>query len=167
VLSADPVLNSTLRTTCVATLVNAGHAQNALPQRATANVNCRIIPGETVETTLAALKAAINDPRVTVTAKPQRNKVAVQPPLTDRVLKPAQALAKKHFPGVPLLPIMSAGATDAPYLSAAGIPVYGVPGVLYEADGGGVHGLNEKIRVKSVLDGRAYLYDLIRAYAND
>jgi acetylornithine deacetylase/succinyl-diaminopimelate desuccinylase-like protein len=167
ILVADPMLNATLRTTCVATQVAAGHAQNALPQRATANVNCRIIPGETVETTRAALAAAINDPKVSVAAKASRNVLAKQPPLNDRILKPAQALGEKHFPGVPLLPIMSTGATDGPFLAAVGIPVYGVPGVLYEADGGGIHGLNERIRVKSIMDGRAYLHDLLKAYAND
>lgn len=167
ILSRDPILNAMLRTTCVATLVDAGHAQNALPQRATANVNCRIIPGENVETTLAALTKAINDPNVKVSAKDARNTVAIQPPLNDRILKPAQALADKHFPGIPLLPTMSTGATDGPYLAAVGIPVYGVPGVLYEADGGGIHGLNERIRVKSVLDGRAYLHDLLKAYASE
>ncbi len=167
VLSQDPMLNSTMRTTCVATLVNAGHAQNALPQRATGNVNCRIAPGDTVEGTRAALVAAIDDPAVSVTAHVTRNKVAIQPPLSDRILKPAQALAATHYPGVPLVPIMSTGATDGPFLAAVGIPVYGVPGILYEADGGGIHGLNEKIRVKSVMDGRAYLYNLLKAYAND
>jgi acetylornithine deacetylase/succinyl-diaminopimelate desuccinylase-like protein len=65
------------------------------------------------------------------------------------------------------MPIMSTGATDGPFLAAVGIPVYGVPGILYEADGGGIHGLNERIRVKSVLDGRAYLHDLLKAYANE
>jgi acetylornithine deacetylase/succinyl-diaminopimelate desuccinylase-like protein len=167
VLSMEPTLNAMLRTTCVATQVDAGHAQNALPQRAAANVNCRIIPGETVEGTRLALEKAIGNPKVSVTAKNARNEVAIQPPLTDRVLKPAQALAAKHFGDLPLLPIMSTGATDGPFLAAVGIPVYGMPGILYEADGGGVHGLNERIRVASVLKGRAYLHDLLKAYANE
>jgi acetylornithine deacetylase/succinyl-diaminopimelate desuccinylase-like protein len=167
IVSRDPILNAMLRTTCVATQVQAGHAQNALPQRATANVNCRIIPGETVETTLATLNKIVNDPKVTITPKTTRNKVAVQPPMTDRVMGPAKALAEKHFPGLPFLPTMSTGATDGPFLAAVGIPVYGVPGVLYEADGGGVHGLNERLRVSSVMKGRAYLYELLKTYAND
>ena len=167
VLSMEPTLNAMLRTTCVATQVDAGHAQNALPQRAVANVNCRIIPGETVEGTRLALEKAIGNPKVKVAAKFARNDVAIQPPLTDRVLKPAQTLAARHFGKLPLLPIMSVGATDGPFLAAVGIPVYGVPGILYEADGGGVHGLNERIRVSSVLKGRAYLHDLLKAYANE
>lgn len=166
IVSMDPTLNAMLRTTCVATQVEAGHAQNALPQRAVANINCRIIPGETVESTEASLVAAIGNPKVAVSAKDRRNKTAVQPPLTDRILKPAQQLAAKHFPGLTLLPTMSTGATDGPFLAAVGIPVYGVPGILGEADGGGTHGLNERIRVKSVLDGRAYLHDLLKAYAD-
>ena len=167
VLSREPILNAMLRTTCVATQVSAGHAQNALPQRATANINCRIIPGETDETTLATLKQVVNDPKVSITPKATRNKVAVQPPMTDRVMGPAKALAEKHFPGLPFMPTMSTGATDGPFLAAVGIPVYGVPGVLYEADGGGVHGLNERLRVSSVMNGRAYLHELLKIYAND
>ena len=165
ILSKDPTLNAMLRTTCVATQVAAGHAQNALPQRAVANVNCRIIPGETFETTLSALQAAIGNPAVKVVPKATRNKIAIQPPMTPAIVNPAKALAKVHFPGVPIFPTMVVGATDGPFLSAVGIPVYGVPGILYEADGGGVHGLNERIRVSSILNGRAYLHDLVIAYA--
>lgn len=166
-LSTDPTYRSMLRTTCVATMANAGHAPNALPQRATANINCRIVPGETTETTKAALEAAIANPGVTVTALPTRNEVAKQPALTDRVLKPAQTLGTKHFGNVPLIPTMSTGATDAPFLSAVGIPVYGVPGILHYAEGSRAHGLNENIPVKSVMQGRAYLHDLLKAYANE
>lgn len=166
ILSMDPTLNAMLRTTCVATEAAAGHARNALPQRAFANVNCRIIPGETVEGTRAALEKAIANPKVKVTVRDERNEVAIQPPLTDTIMAPAVALGAKYYPGVPVVPLMSTGATDAPFLAAVGIPVYGVPGILYESDGGGAHGLNERIRVQSVLTGRAYLHDLVRAYAD-
>jgi acetylornithine deacetylase/succinyl-diaminopimelate desuccinylase-like protein len=166
ILSMDPTLNAMLRTTCVATEVAAGHARNALPQRAFANVNCRIIPGETVETTRAALEKAVNNPKVKVSPRDERNEVAIQPPLTETIMAPAVALGAKYFPGVPVVPLMSTGATDAPFLAAVGIPVYGVPGILYESDGGGVHGLNERIRVQAVMTGRAYLHDLVRAYAD-
>lgn len=166
VLSMDPTLNAMLRTTCVATEIAGGHARNALPQRAFANVNCRIIPGETVEGTRAALEKAIANPKVKVTVRDERNEVAIQPPLTETIMAPAVALGAKYFPGVPVVPLMSTGATDAPFLAAVGIPVYGVPGILYESDGGGVHGLNERIRVQSVMTGRAYLHDLVRAYAD-
>ncbi len=164
-LSTDLTFNSMLRTTCVATQVEAGHAQNALPQHAAANINCRIIPGESMESTLATLQQ-VAGPEVKITPKRVRNKTALQPPMSPRVIKPILALAKKHFPGLPLVPIMSTGATDAPYLAEVGIPVYGVPGIFGEADSG-VHGLNERIPVQSVLDGRAFLFDLIKAYASE
>jgi acetylornithine deacetylase/succinyl-diaminopimelate desuccinylase-like protein len=118
-----------------------------------------------VETTLAALQAAIGSQAVSVAPKATRNKIAIQPPMTPAIVNPAKALAKVHFPGVPLFPTMVVGATDGPFLSAVGIPVYGVPGILYEVDGGGVHGLNERIRVSSIMKGRAYLHDLVVAYA--
>ncbi len=165
VLAHDPLFNSTLRTTCVATLVDAGHAENALPQRASANINCRIFPGETVEGTRDRLASVIADPAVAITAKPRRGPISSPAPLDPAVIAPAQKLAAEVYPGVPLVPIMSTGASDSIYLAAAGIPSYGVPGIFYEGDGGGIHGLNEHIRVKSVLDGRDYLYRLVRLYA--
>jgi acetylornithine deacetylase/succinyl-diaminopimelate desuccinylase-like protein len=166
VLANDPIINSTLRTTCVATLLNAGHAENALPQRATANVNCRIFPGQTMATTQAALTAVIADSQVTITPKPPRGPLAAPPPLDPKLLQPMERLAARHFPGLPIVPIVSTGATDAVFLAAAGIPTYGVPGILMESDGGGIHGLNERIRVSSVLRGRAYLHDLVVTLAN-
>ncbi len=164
-LSRDPLFNSTLRTTCVATLVDAGHAENALPQRASANINCRIFPGETIEGVRDVLARVIADPGISVTAKPRRGPLSSPAPLDAAVLGPATAIANQMYPGVPLIPIMSTGASDSIYLAAAGIPSYGVPGIFYEADGGGIHGLNEHIRVKSVLDGRDYLFRLIQTYA--
>jgi len=164
IVSRDKVLHSTLRTTCVATMAAAGHAANALPQRAQATVNCRIFPGETVEGTLAKLRD-LAGPKVTVTANQPIRPTAVQPPLDPKILGPAQALVAKHFPGVPMLPIMSTGATDGIFFEAIGIPVYGVPGTFVEADGGGTHGLNERIRVESLYASRDYLFDLVNAYA--
>ncbi|WP_234419264.1 M20/M25/M40 family metallo-hydrolase [Sphingomonas sp. EC-HK361] len=164
IVSRDKAMHSTLRTTCVATLVNAGHAENALPQKATANVNCRIFPGETVEATAAKLKE-LAGPKVTVTTNQPVRPVAVPPPLDPKITGPMEAVAKTHFPGVPLLPLMSTGATDGIFLEAIGIPVYGAPGIFIDPDFGGIHGLNERIRVKSLYDGRDYLYDLVKAYA--
>ena len=165
VLSRDPLYNSTLRTTCVVTLLDAGHAENALPQHARANVNCRIFPGETVDGTAQALGRIVADPGVVVTTKPQRGPASKAAVLDPAVLGPAETLTARRYPGLPLIPMMSTGATDSIYLAAVGIPSYGVPGILREPDGGGIHGLNEHIRVKSLLDGRDYLYDLIRMYA--
>ncbi len=163
-ISRDKALHSTLRTTCVATLLSAGHAENALPQRATANVNCRIFPGETVEETLATLQR-LAGPKVTVTANAPIRPTAIPPALDPKILGPMRAVAAKHFPGLPLLPLMSTGATDGIFLEAIGIPVYGAPGTFLDADFNGVHGLNERIGKKALYDARDYLYDLVKAYA--
>jgi acetylornithine deacetylase/succinyl-diaminopimelate desuccinylase-like protein len=166
IVSKDRQYHSMLRTTCVATLLEGGHAENALPQRAAANVNCRIFPGETVEGTRAALAAVIGDPGVKITLVPPVRPVAVAPPLDPKIIGPAEALVAKYFPGVPLVPTMSTGATDGIFLEAIGIPVYGVPGGWGDPDGNGVHGLNERRSVRSVYVGRDFLTDLVKAYAD-
>ncbi len=164
IVSRDKAFHSTLRTTCVATLLNAGHAENALPQRATANVNCRIFPGETVEQTRDRLQALAGD-KVKVTLNPPVRPLAVPPPLDPKIIDPAKRLAAKYFPGMPLVPLMSTGATDGIFLQAIGIPVYGAPGLFLDADGNGMHGLNERIRIDSLYTGRDYLTELVKAYA--
>jgi acetylornithine deacetylase/succinyl-diaminopimelate desuccinylase-like protein len=166
IVSRDRSYHSMLRTTCVATLLEGGHANNALPQRAAANINCRIFPGETVEGTQAALVAAIADPGVKVTLVPPVRPVAVPPPLDPKIIGPAEKLVAQYFPGVPLIPSMSTGATDGIFLEAIGIPVYGVPGGWSDPDGNGVHGLNERRSVRSVFVGRDFLTDLVKLYAD-
>ncbi len=164
-VNTDRIYHSMLRTTCVATLLDGGHARNALPQRAGANINCRIFPGETVEETRAALIAAIGDPKASVTVIAPVEPDAVPPPLDPAIFKPAETLVAKYFPGVPLVPAMSTGATDGLFLEAVGIPVYGVPGFWSDPDGNGVHGLNERKSERSVFVGRDFLTDLVRIYA--
>ncbi len=164
IVSRDKTLHSTLRTTCVATLLSAGHAENALPQRATANINCRIFPGESVDGTLATLKT-LAGPKVTVTANQPIRPTAIPPTLDPKVIEPMRRIAAKHVPGVPLLPLMSTGATDGIFYEAIGIPVYGAPGTFLEPDNNGTHGLNERIRVSSLYASRDYLFDLVKAYA--
>jgi acetylornithine deacetylase/succinyl-diaminopimelate desuccinylase-like protein len=166
VVSKDRSYHSMLRTTCVATLLSGGHANNALPQRATANVNCRIFPGETVEGTQAALVATIADRGVKVTPVPPIRPIAVPPPLDPKIMVPAEKLVAKYFPGVPLVPTMSTGATDGIFLESIGIAVYGAPGGWGDPDGNGVHGLNERRSVRAVFVGRDFLTDLIKAYAD-
>ncbi|MDT8758982.1 M20/M25/M40 family metallo-hydrolase [Sphingomonas psychrotolerans] len=166
VVNGDRIYHSMLRTTCVATLLDGGHANNALPQRAGANVNCRMFPGRTVEETQAALAAAIGDPKLTITPVPPIRPIAKAPPLDAKILGPIEKLAAKYFPGVPVIPSMSTGATDGIFLEAVGIPVYGVPGPWGDPDGNGAHGLNERIEVKSLYVGRDYLFDLVKAYAD-
>src|SRR3569623_483738 len=163
-LSRDKAMQSTLRTTCVATMLSAGHAENALPQRATANVNCRIFPGETVEETLATLER-LAGPQIKVPAHQPQRPTAIPPSLGPKLLGPLRAVAATHIPGLPLLPVMSTGATDGIFLEAIGIPVYGAPGTFLDSDFNGVHGLDERIRKASLYDARDYLYDLVKAYA--
>lgn len=164
VVSRDKAMHSTLRTTCVATIATAGHAENALPQRASANINCRIFPGETVEGTRLKLQE-LAGPAVTVTANAPIRPTAVPTKLDPKIMGPARTLAAQHFPGVPLLPLMSTGATDGIFLQAIGIPVYGAPGTFIDPDGNGTHGLNERIKVESIYAGRDYLFDLVKLYA--
>ena len=165
IANRDPFLHSNLRTTCVATMLDGGHARNALAQRAGAFVNCRIFPGHSVEEVRAELARIIADPEVTVTALPPLRPTPPAPPLDPKVMEPAKALAAKYFPGVPVVPMMANGYTDSTFLTAVGIPAYGVPGAWGDPDGNGAHGLNERIAVRSVYVGRDYLYDLIVAYA--
>ncbi|MES2135938.1 MAG: M20/M25/M40 family metallo-hydrolase [Pseudomonadota bacterium] len=165
VVNKDPSLHSNLRTTCVATMLDGGHARNALAQRAGAYVNCRIFPGHSVESIRAELASIIGDPQVSVTTLPPLRPSPPAPPLESKVMGPAKALAAKYFPGVPVVPVLANGYTDATFLGAVGIPTYGVPGAWHDPDGNGAHGLNERIEVRSLYVGRDYLYDLIKAYA--
>jgi len=166
-LNKDRGFHSMLRTTCVATLLDGGHAENALPQRAGANINCRMFPGDTMEDTKAKLEAAIGDPGVKlIPLQPSRTKPN-PPPLNPEVIGPMEKVAAKHFPGVPVVPTMSTGASDAIYLAPVGIPTYGVPGFWSGPEGSGAHGLNEHMSVKSAMAGRDYLTDLVKTYADE
>jgi acetylornithine deacetylase/succinyl-diaminopimelate desuccinylase-like protein len=160
----DVGINSVLHTTCVPTLLSAGHAPNALPQRATANVNCRIMPGGSPAAVREVLVKVIDDPKITVEAPNADKPVALDPPMDPKVIGPMRKLAAKHFPGVPLVPVMSSGATDGVYFGGLGMPIYGVPGVFGEPDGNGAHGLNERLRARSLYEGRDYLFELVKAY---
>jgi acetylornithine deacetylase/succinyl-diaminopimelate desuccinylase-like protein len=161
---SDVDINSVLHTNCVATQLAAGHAPNALPQRATANVNCRIFPGGGVEETRQTLVRVVADPAVTVEATHPDKPVATPAALDPKVIGPMKTLAAQRFPGASFTPGMSAGATDGVYLGSVHVPIYGVPGLFHDADGDGVHGLNERIRVQSLYDGRDYIFDLVKAY---
>ncbi len=166
VVSRDPTYHSMLRTTCVATRLDGGHANNALAQRAGANINCRMFPGDTIEAVRAQLVKAAADPSVTIAPTGDISPTPPPPPLTPLVYGTAKTIAQKHFPGIPMLPAMSTGATDGRFLNAAGIPTYGVPGRFSDPDGDGVHGLNERKAVDGLYEERDYLFDLIQAYAN-
>ena len=164
VLNEDRTFHSMLRTTCVATLLDGGHANNALPQRAGANVNCRIFPGHPIEDVQKQLQDVVADTGVVITPVPPLRPLAKTPPMDPAIIGPMEKLAAKYFPGVPVVPTMSTGATDGVFLAAVGIPTYGVPGSWSNPDGNGIHGLNERLEVKSLMTGRAYLYELVKAY---
>jgi len=165
VASKDPSWNGTMRTTCVATLLDGGHATNALPQRAGANINCRIFPGISGEQIRGELAAAINDPAVKVSQVTPEDPVGAAPPLTPKVVDPAKKLMAEMWPGVPVLPILQAGATDGRYLNAAGIPTYGIDGSFPDPELNHIHGLNEYAGVESLYKDRDFLYRLVKIYA--
>ncbi len=166
IVNTDRFLHSNLRTTCVATLLDAGHAANALPQRASANVNCRIFPGHSIEEIRRELSQVIGDAGVTVTALLPVRPSPPAPPLDEHIIGPMQKLAARYWPGIPVIPSMANGYTDATFLGAVGIPTYGAPGIWTDPDGNGTHGLNERIEVRAVYVGRDYLFDLVKAYAD-
>jgi acetylornithine deacetylase/succinyl-diaminopimelate desuccinylase-like protein len=167
ILDQDPNVHAMLRTTCVATMLEAGHATNALPQRARANINCRIFPGVSRETIQAALVRIADDPAVSVTVREVRGPLAQATPLTPRIMRPVEAVAHELWPGVPVVAALEPGASDAQFLNPAGIPTYGITGLFTDADGGGIHGLNERIPVQSVTEGRTFLYRLVKRYASE
>jgi acetylornithine deacetylase/succinyl-diaminopimelate desuccinylase-like protein len=164
-VAEDPTWNAMLRTTCVATMLDAGHATNALPQRARANVNCRIYPGISAEDVRKQLERVVGDPAVTVTTLETRGPTAKAPRLTSAIMDPIERVAAKIYPGVPVIPILQAGATDGLFLAAAGIPTYGVNGLFVGNDLGNAHGLNEHLGVVSLYEGREFLYALVKLYA--
>ena len=164
VLLADPSYNASLHTTCVATQLDAGHAPNALPQRATATLSCRVMQGTTPEQVKSTLEGAIGDAQVKVEIV-KRREGSSAPPLTEEVMAPIRAQVAKQWPGVPIAPMMIAGATDGRFLMNAGIPTYGMSGMFGKSGEFNAHGLNEKIRVQSLYEGRDFLEGVVRAYA--
>lgn len=163
VLLDDPTYNASLHTTCVATQLDAGHAPNALPQRAVTTLSCRVMQGTTPEQVKETLEKAIGNSVVKVDIVRRRDGSSA-PPLTDEIMGPIKAQAAKMWPGVPVAPLMIAGATDGRFLMNAGIPTYGLSGLFSTGDETNAHGLNEKIRVKSLYEGRDFLDAVVRAY---
>lgn len=165
VLDKNVNWHAMLRTTCVATMLTAGHATNALPQRAKANINCRIFPGVSREEVKTQLITIVNDAAVSVTIPEVRGPEAKPSPLTPQILKPIEEVANEMWPGVPVITTLEPGASDAQFMNPAGIPTYGVDGIFTDPDGGGIHGLNERVRIESVYEGRTFLYRLVKIYA--
>jgi acetylornithine deacetylase/succinyl-diaminopimelate desuccinylase-like protein len=160
-LSASPVYNSMLRTTCVATQLTGGHAPNALPQLARANVNCRVLPNHDVKDVQATLAKLAGDTAVHVSAAPDARGGPASP-LSDEVLRPIERLTAEMWPGVPVVPVMSTGATDGRPLRQGGIPTYGVSGLFGDMDDSRAHGRDERMLVKSFFEGQEFLYRLVK-----
>jgi acetylornithine deacetylase/succinyl-diaminopimelate desuccinylase-like protein len=162
--TANPGWNGMLRTTCVPTQFAGGHANNALPQRAAVNVNCRILPGVPPEQLRDELARVVADDSIKVELAGDRGLTAPVPPLTAAIMDPIREIAGRMWPNARVVPTMATGATDGRFLNAAGIPTYGVSGVFIDAAGSGAHGLNERIRVRSLLDARHFLQELVASY---
>ncbi len=164
--SRDPSWNAMLRTTCIVSMIDGGHAPNALPQRVRANVNCRILPGTPVEDVRAQIVKVIGDDAITVSPKGEGGVQSPIPPLTEAIVGPARKVAESIWPGVAIVPTMLPGYTDGKYLNPAGVPTYGLSGLFSDAEGDYVHGLNERMRVKSLMEGRRFLYEVVKLYAD-
>jgi acetylornithine deacetylase/succinyl-diaminopimelate desuccinylase-like protein len=156
--------NSIMRTTCVATGLEGGHALNALPQTARAMVNCRVLPGESIDEMRQSIINALGNPAITVTrlGEPQSSPPS---PLRSDVEGPIEKLTAEFWPGTPVVPSMSTGATDSRFLRNAGIPCYGISGLFLDPDDNRAHGLNERILVKSLYDGQEFLFRLVKVLA--
>src|SRR6266704_773250 len=163
-LSASPTYNSKLRTTCVATMLQAGHAENALPQTARATVNCRILPDQPVAEVEATIRRIAADDRIAI-----RTTYAPIPsppsPLTAAIMGPIERLVAAQFPGVPVVPVMEAGATDGLFLRNAGIPTYGLSAVFEEQNDVRAHGRDERLRVASLYEALEFWYRMLESLA--
>jgi len=163
-LSVNPVYNAQLRTTCVATMLEAGHAYNALPQAARATVNCRILPGEPADEVTATLVRVLADDAISV-KKIDEPVLSAPSALHEEIMGTIGKLSAEFWPGVPIVPVMSAGATDGSYLRNAGIPTYGHSGLASDVDDVRAHGRDERVLVQSFFTGQEYLYRLVKMLA--
>ena len=161
VAGATTAWNATLRTTCVATQLEGGHARNALPQLAAANVNCRVLPDESIESVTSKLRQMIADTAVTLTMEGTPNRGPASP-LRDDLMAAIRTETNSLWPGVPAVPMMVMGGTDGMYLRAAGIPTYGVQGIFYDRDDIRFHGRDERVKVQSFYEAQTFLYQLVK-----
>jgi acetylornithine deacetylase/succinyl-diaminopimelate desuccinylase-like protein len=164
--AADPQWNAMLRTTCIVSQIDGGHAPNAIPQHVEANVNCRILPGTAVAEVQAEIARVIADDGIQISPKGEDGVQSPIPPLTEAIVAPARQVAESIWPGVTIVPTMLPGYTDGKYLNPAGIPTYGLSGLFEDTEGNYIHGLNERMRVKALMDGRRFLYEVVKLYAD-
>lgn len=175
-LSQDPINHALMHTTCVATRVDGGHANNALPQTAHANVNCRILPGHGIDETRETLITVFSDPKVTVNdigsngeieTGPSQRKSFPPPPLLPQVMKPLEQVTQQMWPETPVVPSMATGASDAVYTIPAGLPTYGVSGLALENNDIRAHGKDERLPVKSFYDGVEFYYRYLKQVTSE
>jgi acetylornithine deacetylase/succinyl-diaminopimelate desuccinylase-like protein len=164
-LSASPYYNALMRTTCVATRIEGGHADNALPQTARATVNCRILPQETAADVERTLRRVLADEQISV-APVAVSKPSPPSPLRPEIMGPIEKITEALWPDVPVVPIMGTGATDSLFFRQVGIPVYGVSGIFDDIDDNRMHGKDERIAIKALYDGQEFLYRLTQALSS-
>jgi len=167
-ISSNRMYGPIIRTTCTATLLEGGHAWNALAQRAAATINCRIKPGMSIAHVQQTLEEVVANDRIRVI--PTGDMVGgttTAPPLTPEIMGPIEEIAARLWPGVPVVPALVPGSDDSRYLTPAGIPTYGISGQYRGWVGDGTHALNERIRVQVLYDAREFLYSLIKIYASN
>jgi acetylornithine deacetylase/succinyl-diaminopimelate desuccinylase-like protein len=164
--AVNPLWNAMLRTTCIVSMIDGGHAPNALPQHVKANVNCRILPDVPVAEVQAEIVRVLADDAIKVVPTGEGGVQSPMPPLTEAILGPARRVAGTIWPGVAIVPTMLPGYTDGKYLNPAGVPTYGLSGLFEDREGNYEHGLNERMRVKSLMDGRRFLHEVVKLYAD-
>jgi acetylornithine deacetylase/succinyl-diaminopimelate desuccinylase-like protein len=173
-LSAIPKYNATMRTTCVATRLSGGHANNALPQTASANVNCRILPSFSREEIRQQLIQIVHDPKVSVRYVNDNGEVRDTAPaakgvpptaLQPEVMKPLAKVVAEMWPGVPVVPVMETGASDGKYTSEAGLPTYGINGIAIDISDVRAHGKDERVGVDSYYRGAEFYHRYITILA--
>ena len=163
-IAKSPYLNALLRTTCVATRLEGGHANNALPQTAAANVNCRMFPEDSLQNVQSTLRRVLADDQISISVVGDAT-AAPGSPLDPQVVRKLEAVSAKLYPGLPVIPVMDTGATDGKYLRIGRIPAYGVPGVFLDVDDNRAHGRDERIGVKDFYDGVDFYYEFIKSLA--
>ena len=163
-LSAAPYFNALLRTTCVATRLEGGHANNALPQTAAANVNCRMLPQDSLQNVQTTLTRVLADDRISVSVAGEFVPAPASA-INPAIVHTLEGLSARLYGRLPIVPVMDNGASDGKYLRIAGIPAYGVPGVFSDVDDDRAHGKDERIGVKDFYDGVDFYYDFIKALA--
>jgi acetylornithine deacetylase/succinyl-diaminopimelate desuccinylase-like protein len=159
-LSERPEYNALMRTTCVATMLDGGHAPNALPQSARANINCRVLPGHEPEEIRRTLEGVINDPQIKIT-ETEPAVAAPASPLDPDLMQAVEKVTHSLWPGVPSVPTMSTGASDSRYFRNAGIPAYGVSGIFVDVEDIRAHGRDERLGVKQFYEGNTFLTRLV------